>query len=60
MVEDYENAAVMYGNLKPANGCVTDNLHIVSFIILAQNEDMVGWRPFLYQCVTLHRYRVLF
>ena len=30
MAEDYENAAVMYGNLKPVNGCVSDNLHIVS------------------------------
>lgn len=45
MAEDAVNAAVRSGNLKPANGCVTDNLHIVggygwdpaSFTVLAQN-----------------------
>jgi glycerol-3-phosphate dehydrogenase len=45
MAEDAINAAVKSGNLKPANGCVTDNLHIVggygwdpaSFTVLAQN-----------------------
>ena len=29
MAEDDENAVVMPENLKPGNGCVTDNLHIV-------------------------------
>ncbi|KAF8662013.1 hypothetical protein HU200_056571 [Digitaria exilis] len=45
MAEDAVNAAVRSGNLKPANGCLTDNLHIVggygwdpaSFTVLAQN-----------------------
>lgn len=45
MAEDAVNAAVRSGNLKPANGCVTDNLHIIggygwdpsSFTVLAQN-----------------------
>jgi glycerol-3-phosphate dehydrogenase len=45
MAEDAVNAAVRSGNLKPANGCVTDNLHIVggygwdpaAFTVLAQN-----------------------
>ncbi|GJN12147.1 hypothetical protein PR202_ga30402 [Eleusine coracana subsp. coracana] len=45
MAEDAVNAAVRSGNLKPDNGCVTDNLHIIggygwdpaSFTVLAQN-----------------------
>jgi glycerol-3-phosphate dehydrogenase len=45
MAEDAVNAAIRSGNLKPANGCVTDHLHIVggygwdpaSFTVLAQN-----------------------
>lgn len=45
MAEDAVNAAVRSGNLKPANGCVTDSLHIIggygwdpaSFTVLAQN-----------------------
>uniref|UniRef100_A0A0E0DBM9 Glycerol-3-phosphate dehydrogenase n=1 Tax=Oryza meridionalis TaxID=40149 RepID=A0A0E0DBM9_9ORYZ len=45
MAEDAVNAAIRSGNLKPANGCVTDHLHILggygwdpaSFTVLAQN-----------------------
>uniref|UniRef100_A0ACD5YAG4 Uncharacterized protein n=1 Tax=Avena sativa TaxID=4498 RepID=A0ACD5YAG4_AVESA len=45
MAEDAVNAAIRSGNLQPANGCVTDHLHIVggygwdpaSFTVLAQN-----------------------
>jgi glycerol-3-phosphate dehydrogenase len=45
MAEDAVNSAVRSGNLKPANGCVTDSLHIIGgygwdpayFTVLAQN-----------------------
>ncbi|KAG8036305.1 hypothetical protein GUJ93_ZPchr0187g16419 [Zizania palustris] len=45
MAADAVNTAIRSGNLKPANGCVTDHLHILggygwdpsSFTVLAQN-----------------------